>query len=293
MTVTLDPGTYFIIVDGFSNVNAGAFTLNVNVTPANDTCANAVDISAGGTFQGTTFCAGNDGAGGTVACTSGGEHDVWYQFTLARREAVYLRAQNAGYDGTLSIRTSCGSGPRVCNDDSCGSLQHSHLTDVLNAGTYYVLVDGFAGGQGDFTLTYQHTPACAAANESMAIQAPGTYMGSTIGLVNDVTPGCPLSTNAPDFVYYFPGCMGNGFSANNCGNGTWDSVLQLRSDACNGPQVGALCNDDDCNNAVPIFRSSRIPTGGGTTPLPATGMYALVVDGYSTSSGVFSVNTAF
>jgi len=56
---------------------------------------------------------------------------------------------------------SCASGPEVaagCNDDACtnatGLNRASRLTPTVTAGqTYYIVVDGYGGAQGTFSLT--------------------------------------------------------------------------------------------------------------------------------------------
>src|SRR5205814_825332 len=99
---------------------------------------------------GTTVNAGNESV-----CGSGG--DVYYSFTLSRREVVYLDTYTSGYDTEVAVAPACTS-YSSCNDDSCGTLQ-SQLVTTLNAGTYYAVVSGYGGQTGSFTLHFQHLPA--------------------------------------------------------------------------------------------------------------------------------------
>ncbi|HTD25696.1 MAG TPA: hypothetical protein VK649_01915, partial [Candidatus Elarobacter sp.] len=70
-----------------------------------------------------------------------------------------------------------------------------------------------------------------------------------------------------------------------CGSGTtYDSVLYLRAASCaTGAEV--QCNDDACANASGLFRASRI-----TPTVTAGTTYYIVVDGYSGSSGSFTLS---
>ena len=61
------------------------------------------------------------------------------------------------YDGAIYIRRNCTdmSTEVACNDDS-GDNRHSIVDTVLDRGTYYVFVDGFANrSQGSFTMDVQ------------------------------------------------------------------------------------------------------------------------------------------
>lgn len=61
VTVALDPGTYYLIVDGFDAAQSGAFTLKTRFTP--DGCVPKCD---------GVYCGGSDGCGGNCgACDAG------------------------------------------------------------------------------------------------------------------------------------------------------------------------------------------------------------------------------
>jgi len=69
------------------------------------------------------------------------------------------------YDGVLSLRRACvdvGSAARAnemrCNNDA-GDTHHSRIDMTLEAGTFYVVVDGHGQGEeGPFTLEYKTVP---------------------------------------------------------------------------------------------------------------------------------------
>jgi len=64
------------------------------------------------------------------------------------------------FDTVLYLRSgACASGSEVgCNDDACnnstGLFRASRLTPTVTAGqTYFIVVDGYGGAHGTFSLT--------------------------------------------------------------------------------------------------------------------------------------------
>jgi len=90
-----------------------------------------------------------------------------YTLVVTSRLGVILSTDNAGtaFDTVLSIRRSCldTTSEISCDDDSgsgTGRLNSSVLRAVLDPGTYTVVVDGFSGASGAYTLTAStFTPA--------------------------------------------------------------------------------------------------------------------------------------
>lgn len=247
--------------------------------PANDRCASAtpVTLSAGSPayFSGTTVGAAHDTDGTCGAATSAG--DVFYRFTITERSLVYADAFGSGYDVVLFFTPGCGSaqpGGWACNDDSCGTLQ-SQIVQLLDPGTYYLVVSGFSGGAGAFNVQMQTVPA---SDRVFGIgSGTSTYSGNTSGLSDRTNPGCGYSA-APDETWYHtscPGYGGGGMFATTCGRAGWDTMLAFRQG--NGG-LGA-CVDDSCG------LQSQISAGVNAGP----GIRAVYVDGYSSANGAYSV----
>jgi V8-like Glu-specific endopeptidase len=122
-----------------------------------DTCADPLPITASGTqtLTGTTATAQDDFAG---ACVGGDAPDRVYRFTLTRRTTIDARV--TGYDTGLYLRNGCGTGSELaCNDDATppGGLG-SRIQRALNAGTYYLVVDGYGTSAGAYTLSVAFSP---------------------------------------------------------------------------------------------------------------------------------------
>ena len=160
----------FTVTDNFGRTGNGEINLNIlDCPPANDLPATAIDVVIGTPIDGTTVGAMADS--GFPACiTSNTAPGVWYKFigdgtTLSAN----LCASLAPYDSKLTVycasngitNLSCIDG----NDDSevCGP--NSLLSDVTFCSElgapYFVLVHGFSGASGPFTLNVTSTgPAC-------------------------------------------------------------------------------------------------------------------------------------
>src|SRR5213078_967870 len=194
----------------------------------------------------------------------------------------------------------CESGPEVaagCNDDGCanasGLNRASRITPTVSAGqTYFIVVDGYGGAQGTFSLTVippgapTTLPGGGACSSPTLIPAPGgTFSGTTSG-TSALAGSCGSSGSSPERVYQWTPAVSGTATIQTCGAGTsFDTVLYLRRGACaSGPEVAAGCNDDTCANASGLFRASRI------TPTVTAGQpYFIVVDGYAGATGTFSL----
>src|SRR5438552_17690136 len=126
---------------------------------AGDCSSPTVLPAQGGTFSGTTSgasqLAGSCGSSGTAP-------EQVFQWTPAVSGTATIETCGAGtsFDSVLYLRSgSCVSGAEVgCNDDACvnanGQFRASRLTPTVTAGqTYFIVVDGYGGAQGTFSLT--------------------------------------------------------------------------------------------------------------------------------------------
>src|SRR5213083_2809278 len=110
----------------------------------------------GGATSGTNALAGSCGSSGTAP-------EQVFQWTPTASGTATIQSCGAGttFDTVLYMRSgACASGPEMaagCNDDACtnatGMYRASRLTPTVAAGqTYYIVVDGYGGAQGIFSL---------------------------------------------------------------------------------------------------------------------------------------------
>jgi hypothetical protein len=155
--------TYYIAVEGFSTGNSGPFSMEISceAIAANDECAGALPIGCGETIVSTTTNALIDAvAACATPITAPG---VWYVFEdtsgLVTDYVVSLCDGGTNYDSKLTVWSgSCGA--LVCvgdNDDTCGLQSEVSFQGDGNT-TYYILVHGFGGATGDFSLNLACTP---------------------------------------------------------------------------------------------------------------------------------------
>lgn len=163
VSVTLNAGTtYFIVVDSPQQNGQGQyhFVLRRGL-PGNDSCSSPIVIEPNRLpFQasGTTFGATNDTNPGNPclrSAQSGSGPDVVYQFTPASGQNYDLTVTPVGnYDISLYIVTNCVNATGCRGADVGGAGTSESLRRNLNAGTtYFIVIDGFQGDFGDFTLT--------------------------------------------------------------------------------------------------------------------------------------------
>jgi hypothetical protein len=158
----LAPGTYYVGVDGASPEAFGRFTLAYalrDLTGQSAACGGAAALVDGrpvsGTTAGTTdkfvtSCgAGDSGASGP---------DRVYKLVLPTRATVFVDVSAPGFDVAVAIRKTCADvgGPGDvelgCEADA-DSGHHTLLERALEAGTYWVVVDGQSpNDQGAFTI---------------------------------------------------------------------------------------------------------------------------------------------
>ncbi|MEZ4740746.1 MAG: T9SS type A sorting domain-containing protein [Flavobacteriales bacterium] len=144
--------TYYILVQGFDG-EVGDFELTVSCAEATyDFCSEAVPIACGEELQGSTLEATTDIA---PQCGTGIQAPgVWYTFTGISDEVIVSTCFDFDYDTRLNVYEGTCDG-LVCvdgNDDVAGSTCSS-VNFVPDANTtYYVLVQGYQGATGNFTL---------------------------------------------------------------------------------------------------------------------------------------------
>ncbi len=159
----LGAGTYYVIAESSSG---SGYTLRLDTTTppsvtvpvtGNEACATAYDIPAtGGVFTGSTTGMANDYTTSAASvCGSGAASpDAAFRLTLAARRRVVLSTEGSAYDTVLHVhRDACVSGAELYCDDDGGAGATSLLDRVLDAGTYYVIVDGFGtASSGSYVL---------------------------------------------------------------------------------------------------------------------------------------------
>jgi hypothetical protein len=164
------PGTYWLAVDGTTAGDFGRYEFESrlrDVAGQETACKSAPPLHVG-----TTLNASTTGAGDRFTTSCGGREedqanpDRVYRLDVAHRAHVQLNLTTSVWDGVLVLRRTCLDAPATgatgasssevrCNNDY-EDTHHARLDMTLDAGTYYVVVDGHAkGNEGAFTLEYK------------------------------------------------------------------------------------------------------------------------------------------
>ncbi|GGG43020.1 T9SS type A sorting domain-containing protein [Bizionia arctica] len=135
-------------------------------TPANNECADAETINCGDTVSGYT----------TTATDNGGynaSNDVWYVLAgTANGEEITASLCGSDYDTYISVYDACGGNVVAGNDDFC-SVQSQVTFTSDGSSTYYIAVEGYGTGSGNFDLavTCVPPPACVEPTFTIALGA--------------------------------------------------------------------------------------------------------------------------
>ncbi|MEM9887269.1 MAG: pre-peptidase C-terminal domain-containing protein [Bacteroidota bacterium] len=154
----LNAGTYYFSVDAKSHSVHGDFT--ISATCGYLDCHDAEKLFCKETKQGNTHHGENNisavfpyGGGGGIGGLTGKER--LYYFELSRREQVTIDLTNVDHhaDLDLFLLKQCDDASMLAQSVNRRAGGNESITTTLDAGKYYVLVDGYKGSNGNFKLT--------------------------------------------------------------------------------------------------------------------------------------------
>ena len=238
---------------------------------ANDRCANATTISIASAHSEISANAGSAHADLAAPCGTAGTPDVFFKFTLTRRELVYADTFGATGNTTLYFASSCVAartasttpGDAVCSTGACGTGQ-SQVVALLGPGIHYLVL----AGQGAATIHFQHAEV---GNGTVTHLAAGSST-STGTTSSDAGLLYACEAGGAEDAYWWHSCpssAGGAFLASTCDGTDFDSMMSLQMPGAD--QV--LCDDDSCS----------VQSSIGTTIPAGAGLYVVAVDGFSTA----------
>lgn len=158
----LPAGSYFMVVDGSAPGKFGrssALLQIVDIDKQESACRAAPLLRPAQTISGTTTGAGDKFRSSCSGVASSA--DKQYKLVLSERTKVRIELNSPSFEGVLSIRKSClelpgGASAEVTCNKRKGDPYHAQVDRTLDAGTYFVSVDGVGPlNDGAFTLHYQ------------------------------------------------------------------------------------------------------------------------------------------
>ena len=165
-TVTFGPyasGTNvtFTVTNNDNNSFNSSDNIQYTCPPANDDCANAIEVPDPLPYSNTQDASGATNNAGFIDCNGNGMNDgVWYKFTTGTVSGdITIEVVPQGWDVEVAVYTgSCGSFNCEARADGYGSGSTETLTFTPTANTtYYVNVGYYSsisdGSEGPYTIT--------------------------------------------------------------------------------------------------------------------------------------------
>jgi hypothetical protein len=253
---------------------------DASLAATNDRCANATPISLSTMHVSLSATTTDANADLAAPCGTSGQPDVFFTFTLTRRELVYADTFGASAGTTLYFATSCTTArtgstttnDAVCSTGACGTGQ-SQVVALLDPGTHYLVL----AGQGAATIHFQHAEV-GTGDVAYLPQGSSTATGTTTstGLLYACDGG------GGEDAYWWQSCpldAGGTFTGSTCSGTTFDTILSLQLPGTDA----TMCDDDSCS--VQSFVSANIPAGAG--------LHVISVDGFSQAKfGNYTLSTS-
>lgn len=280
LQLTLDAGTYYVVVDGYGSPSQGEYSISVqtrSLQSVAQVCSAATPITPGVPVRGDT----SGGADYFQATCAGGAHapDAVHRLSVAQPSRLRIRQSSPNHDGVIYVRTSCDSAATeiLCNDDH-GTTTASMVTGVVQPGEYFIYSDGYGGGQsnavGPFEFVADLAPLTGGQANGDTCAAPLPFQAGPLALdtfqaADDLAGTCGGQGGADVVVAL--NVTGRSRLRVNVTNTEFNGVLYVRGGQC----------------AVATGEVACAPMAPGATSLDTVlqpGQYHLVVDGVDAAS---------
>ncbi len=281
--------TYRILAGGFGG-GFGNLNIVATFTPTNDTCAGAIAMTSGTTYQLNTAGA-TSGTDPILACQNSAGNGVWFTFVPSISGTVTVSTCGSDFDTALQIYTgSCGSLTSVsggCNDQGGPSCPGSSASVAFlgTTGTVYrILASGSGGASGNLNIvaTECQPPASDLCGGGVAMVAGTTYTVKTTCATSASDPASNCGTISKGVWFTFtPGTNGI-VTFNTCGS-DFDTALAVYTGNCGSltPVIGA-CNDDNGPSCTSSNASVSFSASAGIT-------YRVLAGGFNGANGNLSM----
>lgn len=240
-------------------------------------CEAPHDIAVGQPVRGDTS---SGDAVMTGSCLGGGsapEHV--YTFTLEQRSMVRAVLSSV-FDGALYLLGACGEtrSEIVCNDDA-PTTSRSEIAATLEPGAYFLVVDGWGNGAGEYEVTLTTSPMQSIAEVcggATPLTSGQPVAGTTSARPDYFRATCAGQARSGDQVYSIDVAQRSRMRVRM--QSTYDGALYVRRE-CSDPSTEIACNDDHRDTRHSLITATVDP-----------GRYYVYADGFaSTSTGDFSL----
>ncbi len=262
--------------------------------PSGDTCEDTRPIEMNGPIAYGDTCAYEDDYDPYMCQPYSFAPDVVFEFTTDQCYSNVRICLNSDFDAVMYLRSQCPgmayhemacsdelTAPCVINDPECQNFFGEVIElSMLEAGEYYIFVDGYADECGSFCLELSGRAGCQAPDQCpgdvISALPSANLMGNTCFTRNLYTGSCNLDTDSPDSVYQFSieRCY---HDVSICLSSDFPSALYLRHDECASASAEVACTNEqmDCNANCPDYAFHR----GLTFDTLFPGDYYIFIDG--------------
>jgi hypothetical protein len=245
--------------------------------PANDAFANAQVLPSSGSVAGTNVEATKE-PGEPAHADNRGARSVWYRWTPSfSGPAVIGTCGATTFDTLLAVYVGsnvAALGHIASNDDSCGERSQVAFNAVAGT-TYSIVIDGYDGAAGNFTLTFG--PLVPPANDNFAAAQPltggrGSVDGTNLGATREAGEPRHASTTPYGSVWYrWTAGLTGAVGFDTCRGAAFDTVIGAYTGSLVSQLTSLAANDDSCQLGSRV----RFPVRAGSS-------YMVAVDGEST-----------
>jgi len=265
LTVLLAAGDYWIAIDGYA-ASQGRYNLSVSCPFV---------VAAQGDVGCGSVITGNSATGVSQVGQPAPEH--WWRFVAPTTGVYTFNSCGSSYDSWIHLfrRTGNNANGQLASCDDCGPCgTRTVLAITLQAGSYFVVMDGYSNSSGTYRL---------------GVTCPGVpTIEGTLNCNSNITGNTATASHsvgqpAPEHHFALTVTSSQTYVFNSCGSAydTWISIYNRRGTSNSGNILGnSVSSCDDCG-----------PCGTRTvlTTQLTQGNYVVVLDGYGLHSGNYSL----
>ncbi|HMN96444.1 MAG TPA: hypothetical protein PKC43_09045 [Phycisphaerales bacterium] len=281
--------------------------------PANDNCANAIQIAAPSLIQFCTLTATTDGPGVAGMCgqvASQIQKDIWYTYFAPGSGILKLSTCNsADFDTIVAVygATTPGANPCPstdapglwtlvgCNDDTqgCAGFTSQLSVNVVAGNWYRIRLGGFLTAAGNGTLDVTFTSVGPSCENGIVVFGENGITKTVNGITTDnpdYPSPCAIGVQGGEWITYIPSCPNEQVFVSTCHPGTnFDTVIAVWRDSvvtgCTGELK--LCVDDSPGAACEISGFPRKSSGHFFAQIDE--IYHILVTGFSGAEGAYTL----
>jgi hypothetical protein len=206
LIVKAGSGSGEYVLATWAGASAGAGSSSTSPVGASQqqagTCEAPIRIGAG-EYSGSTAHGESENEG---TCANSAARELVYRLDITSRQSVTVDVTTQRFDSVLYVRKGdCtdDSAEVACNDDS-PNQHRSRVDAVLDAGTYFIFVDGYGSDGGPFQMRValrDIPPLAEICGKEPRLASGAAQQGATSGTFDEVNASCGDGAHGPDAPY--------------------------------------------------------------------------------------------